>query len=139
MTITATFRSIEEMQDFAAVITEKTGLKETKNLMQGPELLKKKQEPENVAAPQTQPQAELVTPAPVMAVGQPAATPAVPTAQTSYSLDDLARAAMTLMDCGKQEEIQKLLADFNVAALPMLPPAQYGAFATGLRGLGAKI
>lgn len=70
----------------------------------------------------------------------PAAAPtAVPTSAPSYSLDDLARAAMTLMDVGRQGELQQLLQQFNVAALPMLPKEQYGAFATALRGMGAQI
>lgn len=75
-----------------------------------------------------------VQPAPVAAPQQP-----VPTAAPTYSLDDLARAAMTLMDAGRQAELQQLLARFGVEALPMLPQAHYGAFATELRGLGAQI
>lgn len=73
---------------------------------------------------------------PVAPVAAPAA---VPTSAPSYSLDDLARAAMTLMDVGRQGELQQLLQQFNVAALPMLPKEQYGAFATALRGMGAQI
>ena len=68
---------------------------------------------------------------------QPAA--AVPTAQSSYTLDDLARAGMTLMDCGRQGDLFQLLARFGVDALPALPQAQYGAFATALREMGAQI
>ena len=63
----------------------------------------------------------------------------VQTSTISYTLDDLARAAMTLMDSGKQAELQQLLAQFGVEALPVLPPQHYGAFATALRGLGAQI
>ncbi len=63
----------------------------------------------------------------------------VPTSAPSYTLDDLARAGMTLMDSGRQGDLQQLLAQFGVEALPALPPAQYGAFATALRGLGAQI
>lgn len=68
---------------------------------------------------------------------QPAA--AVPTAQSSYTLDDLARAGMTLMDSGRQGDLFQLLAQFGVDALPALPQAQYGAFATALREMGAQI
>lgn len=68
---------------------------------------------------------------------QPAA--AVPTAQSSYTLDDLARAGMTLMDSGRQGDLFQLLARFGVDALPALPQAQYGAFATALREMGAQI
>lgn len=63
----------------------------------------------------------------------------VPTTSVSYTLDDLARAGMTLMDSGRQAELQQLLAQFGVEALPTLPKEKYGAFATALRGLGAQI
>lgn len=78
-----------------------------------------------------------VQPAPVQpAPVQP--TP-VPTTATTYTLDDLARAAMTLMDSGKQVDLQQLLAKFGVEALPLLPQQHYGAFATALREMGAQI
>lgn len=66
-------------------------------------------------------------------------TGAVPVNVPSYNMDDLTRAAMTLMDAGKQSDLQALLASFGVESLPQLPPEQYGAFATGMRGMGAKI
>lgn len=64
---------------------------------------------------------------------------AVPTTAQSYSADDLARAAMTLMDAGRMNDLQALLAQFGVKSLPELPESQRGAFATALRGMGAKI
>lgn len=70
---------------------------------------------------------------------QQAAPAAVPTSAPSYTLDDLARAGMTLMDAGRQGDLQQLLARFGVEALPALPPVQYGAFATALREMGAQI
>ena len=79
------------------------------------------------------------TAVPTAPASVPVAPAAVPTSAPSYSLDDLARAAMTLMDVGRQGELQQLLQQFNVAALPMLPKEQYGAFATALRGMGAQI
>lgn len=69
----------------------------------------------------------------------PPVTPTVPTSQQTYTLDDLARAGMTLMDSGRQADLQGLLKQFGVEALPALPQDQYGAFATALRGLGAQI
>ena len=63
------------------------------------------------------------------AQAQPAA--AVPVTAAQYTLDDLARAGMTLMDAGRQADLQE--------ALPMLEPGQYGAFATALREMGAQI
>lgn len=75
--------------------------------------------------------------APVPAV--PVPVPVVPTTTPSYTLDDLARAAMTLMDSGRQEELVGLLAGFGVETLPALPTEKYGAFATALREMGASI
>lgn len=66
-------------------------------------------------------------------------TPTVPTATVEYTLDDLARAGMTLVDSGRQGDLLQLLARFGVSALPALPKAQYGAFATALREMGAQI
>lgn len=63
----------------------------------------------------------------------------VPTATPSYALDDLARATMTLMDTGRQAELQALLVAFGVNSLPELQPEKYGAFATALREKGAQI
>ena len=71
------------------------------------------------------------------AQAQPAA--AVPVTAAQYTLDDLARAGMTLMDAGRQADLQGLLSRFGVEALPMLEPGQYGAFATALREMGAQI
>ena len=68
----------------------------------------------------------------------PIMTPVQTTAAT-YTLDDLSRAAMPLMDAGKQEDLIRLVGQFGVASLQDLPPEQYGAFATALRGMGAQI
>ena len=64
---------------------------------------------------------------------------AIPTTQRTYTLDELAGAAMTLMDKGMQPQLQELIAKYGVEALPLLPPDQYGSFATDLRGMGAQI
>lgn len=63
----------------------------------------------------------------------------VPTTTISYTHDDLAKAAITLMDAGKQPELLGLLQEFNVQAVPMLKEDQIGPFALKLRELGAKI
>ena len=63
----------------------------------------------------------------------------VPTEQVTYSQEDLALAATQLVDCGKQQVVVDLLARFGVAALTQLPQEQYGAFATALKGMGAKL
>ena len=99
--------------------------------------------------PAQQPAVPIPAPVPAQqpAVPTPASVPqtaapvpaAVPTATASYTLDDLARAAMPLMDAGRQAELQQLLQLFGVEALPALQPGQYGAFATKLREMGAQI
>lgn len=63
----------------------------------------------------------------------------VPTTAASYTQEDLAKAAITLMDSGRQAELQQLLTGFGVASLPELPTARYGEFATALRTMGAPI
>lgn len=78
---------------------------------------------------QTAPQADTVSVPPVQ----------VPTTSREYTLDELAGAAMTLMDKGMQVQLQELLSGYGVEALPMLPEEQFGSFATALRGLGAQI
>lgn len=97
------------------------------------------------AAPLQQP----VTPIPVVPVQQPVpsiptvpsqqANAAVPTSTPSYTADDLAKAAISLMDAGRQNELIALLQQFGVTSVPNLQPAQYGAFATAIRGMGAQI
>jgi hypothetical protein len=82
-------------------------------------------------APQTMPPVRTAQTTPVSTT--------VPTAAVTYTADDLARAAMTLMDSGRQIELINLLAQFGAASITELKPNQFGAFATALRGLGAQI
>lgn len=87
-------------------------------------------------APVTAHTAQPVTP-PVPAA--PAAPPTVPTSAKTYTRDELAMAAIPIMDAGGQQALMDLLHTFGVNALTELPEAHYGAFATALRGMGAKI
>ncbi len=80
----------------------------------------------------------VVPPAPAVPAAPPA--PAVPVAGApAYTLDQLAKAGAALVDAGKMESLMALLAKYGVQAVTQLPPAQYGAFATELRALGAQI
>lgn len=95
------------------------------------------------AAVPTAPAASVPSPggiptAPIHAPGA-APAPAVPTSAKEYTADDLARAAIPLLDAGGQQALLNLLAQFGVQGIPQLSKDQYGAFATALRGLGAKI
>ena len=134
MTITAVFESIEEIQAFAGLFSGQASA------------------PAKTAAPTQVAPTQAAVPAvtapvvqaPAVTAAQAPTAPAqvaVPLAASTaqYKLDDIARAAMSLMDSGRQAELQGLLAQFGVDALPLLPQAQYGAFATALRGMGAQI
>ena len=70
---------------------------------------------------------------------QTAPPPVVPVTPPTYTLDDLMRAATTLMDAGRMAELQQLLSGFGVVSMNALPQEQYGAFAGKLRELGAQI
>lgn len=154
--ITVTFDSFEDMKEFAEKFlgTEKVPV----NLGEKEVPAQTQSIPVTPVAPVTP-----ITPvqsAPVTPVAQSApatlvqttpaeqtvpATPAqtamspVPTTERTYSLDELANAAMTLMDKGMQNQLQELLASYGVEALPALPREMYGNFATALRGMGANI
>jgi len=153
MTINVTFDNFEDMEDFAkkllggkvsAIPQEVTT---TVQESAAPVRVTSNYDTEggcrdysqNPVIPNTQP----VQQQPVQQV--PVTTPqqlqpsVVPTTVASYTLDDLARAAMTLMDAGRQADLQQLLAKYQVDALPSLPTNLYGAFATDLRGMGAQI
>ena len=88
---------------------------------------------------------QTVTPgntAPVMpqTPGPAAPAPAMPTATApAYTLDQISKAGAALVDAGKMEPLLGLLAKYGVQAVTQLQPAQYGAFATELRALGAQI
>jgi len=85
-------------------------------------------------------QAPPVQQPPVQQQQQSAVTPGgVPTTAPAYSMEDLARASTQLMDAGKQQDLLNLLAQFGAQSLMQVPQEQYGAFATKLRELGAKI
>mgnify|MGYP006911652631 CR=1 FL=1 len=140
MNINVTFESMEEMKAFCRAITG--------DMAEKPQPFSKNTAsvPVNNAP---NPAQYLQAPVQPAVTQQPAAAPvqtpvqeapaAVPTTTQTYRQDDLARAAMTLMDAGRMNDLQALLAQFGVASLPELPESQRGAFATALRGMGAKI
>lgn len=78
-----------------------------------------------------------VAPAPVAPTAT--AQTAVPTSRHEYTRDDLARAAMTLMDKGGMVQLQQLLTSYGCETLQQLTEDQFGSFATSLRGMGAQI
>lgn len=96
--------------------------------------------PAAVAVPTATP-APAVTPVdPVVPMTTPVAEPAhVPTTAHQYSADEISKAAVQLMDAGKQAELLELLKQFGVNSVVELKAEQYGQFATELRQRGAQI
>ena len=147
MTINVTFGSMDEMRDFARAFLSDGAATAAQQAASAPVATPTRQAPTEQAPAQQAKhaavQAPVQQPMPTQAPAQvPVQVPTqqeVPTSQPTYAMDDLSRAAMTLMDTGRQDELRKLLAQFGVQSLPDLPQEQYGAFATALRGMGAKI
>lgn len=94
-------------------------------------------EDEKTAVPSTAPKLTLVPTAPKTTT-EPIKDQ-VPVKEQAYTQEQLALAATPIIDSGRSDELVKLLHTFGVNALTQLPEEQYGAFATALRGLGAKI
>lgn len=135
MQIHVTFDSLEEMKEFI----DKTYVATPEVPSGSPATEPSVQAPQQAPVPPVVPVQTQAAPPVQQAPVQSAPAAAVPTSATTYSMDDLARAGMTLMDSGHQTELQQLLVQFGVNSLPELPVEQYGAFATALRGLGAQI
>ena len=139
MKIEVTFDSLDEVRKFTEMVGQATAQpSNTQAPVQPAPAVHNTAVPVQAAPVQTVP-AQTISAQAVPVQTAPVQT-AVPTSTVAYTMDDLARAGMTLMDCGKQAELQKLLKEgFGVDALPQLPKEQYGAFATALRGMGAQI
>lgn len=73
-------------------------------------------------APVTEPPATVVEPEPEQPIAEaPAAAPVAPAEAPVYSIDDLQKAAVALVNKGKMAELQALLKEFNVSAITQLP------------------
>ena len=114
-----TFNSYEEMMDFMEKIQGRASAKEEKAVTTAEEMKQ-----HSVSMP--------------VAPTVPVQT-AVPTSRHEYTRDDLARAAMTLMDKGGMVQLQQLLTSYGCETLQQLTEDQFGSFATSLRGMGAQI
>lgn len=82
-----------------------------------------------------------ITPAAPAPTPAPSASPvtAAPTAAPQYTLEQIMKAGAGLVQAGKMEQLSALMMQYGVNDVTKLPPEQYGAFATALRGLGAVL
>lgn len=141
MTMTVTFNSFDEMVDFARSLTGQVH----GTAVQPVPVQETSQTSVPTASVPTAPAASVapVPTAPATPAAVPTApvtpAPAIPTSAHTYTPDELAKAAMPLMDAGKQQELIGLVHQFGASSIPELRPEQYGAFATALRGMGAQI
>lgn len=108
--------------------------------------------PQAMAQPQVMPQQlaaqpqPLVQPQPMMQPPQPMPTqqpvmqPPV-TGAPGYTAEQISRAGAELVqtDPTKMQALLGMLQQFGVATIQMLKPEQFGAFANGLRSLGARL
>lgn len=141
MQITVTFNSLNELKAFTEkILVGDTGSSvDLRAATEEPAQQTPVQKMPTAPAAPTAPTAPAAPAAPAAPTAPAAPAAPVPTTQVSYKPDDLARAAMSLMDSGRQPDLIALLGQFGVVSIPDLRPEQYGAFATALRGMGAQI
>ena len=151
MNISVTFTRCQEVEEYvsmfggctscakpdAAVAEKNAGLAESPRTVTPVEPTVQSK-PVASAVPVAQAPATPVVPTAPVGVTAPVQA-SVPTSTHTYTPDELAGAAMQLMDSGRQNELLSLLQQFGVNSIPALQPLQYGAFATALRDMGAQI
>ena len=78
---------------------------------------------------------------PIAPAAPAAPAPAVPlaTAPQQYTLAELQKAVMPLLDAGRVPELQQVLAKYGAQDLTRVPAEQYGALAADFRALGARL
>lgn len=96
-------------------------------------------QPQAMAQPQVMPQQPVVQPQPSVQT-QPMMQPPV-TGAPGYTAEQISRAGAELVqtDPTKMQALLAMLQQFGVATIQMLKPEQFGAFANGLRSLGARL
>lgn len=98
--------------------------------------------PQAMAQPQVMPQQPVAQPQPPqpMPMQQPVMQPPV-TGAPGYTAEQISRAGAELVqtDPTKMQALLAMLQQFGVATIQMLKPEQFGAFANGLRSLGARL
>lgn len=69
----------------------------------------------------------------------PAAAVSLATAPQQYTLAELQKAVMPLLDAGRMADLQQVLAKYGAQDLTKVPAEQYGALAADFRALGARL
>lgn len=123
VTVDLADRVVELIKGFGAVRVDIPEIKE--NIKSAPAVEAKAEEPKTQKPKTQEPKTQEVA--------------MVPTVEKAYSIDELGKAAIGLMDSGKQQDLIKLLSEFGVDALPKIPKDRYSDFALKLRELGADI
>lgn len=97
------------------------------------------QQPVVQSQPPVQPQ-PMMQPPQTMPPQQPVMQPPV-TGAPGYTAEQISRAGAELVqtDPTKMQALMVMLQQFGVATIQMLKPEQFGAFANGLRSLGARL
>lgn len=115
MTITATFGSVEEMQEFAALMAGRTDVQTGARQPEEKKLTKSQKKPEPEETVQQTPDTESD------------AAPAVEAEQeeTAYTLEEVRAKLAGLQKAGKRAEVKELLSSFGVSKLSELPAARY--------------
>lgn len=89
------------------------------------------------SAPAPAAPAEPVPTAPTLAAS--AAAVPLATAPQQYTLAELQKAVMPLLDAGRMADLQQVLAKYGAQDLTKVPAEQYGALAADFRALGARL
>lgn len=76
--------------------------------------------------------------APTVPTAPAAPAQAAPTAEKTYTRDELIKAAMPLIDT-RLSDLQALMSKYNIATINDLQESQFGAFAADIRTLGGAI
>ena len=133
-----TFNSYEEMIDFMEKIQGHVAVQEDPTVPVAKEMTQHSVSESCQSTPVSAPVQNVPSVSTPVAPTVPVQT-AVPTSRHEYTRDDLARAAMTLMDKGGMVQLQQLLTSYGCETLQQLTEDQFGSFATSLRGMGAQI
>lgn len=129
MQITATFGSVEEMQEFAALMAGKTGTQ----VQAGKAKDQKRSEPEQE---QKQERKSKKTPSTELEQQNPDEEGAAPwdgaesesePEETAYTLEEVRAKLAELQKAGKRAEVKALLSSFGVSKLSEVPAARYAA------------